>query len=96
MVYALNKSLENTGRKIEELKHIICHQANKRIVVQVAHQLGQSMDKFLNNIEELGNTGSASSAIVFVQNRDKLEKGDEVALIVFGGGYSCGSMIIKI
>lgn len=96
MVYALKKGLEHTGKNIDDLKNIICHQANKRIVVQVAHQLDQDMSKFLNNIEELGNTGSASAPLVFVQNRDSFEKGDLVALIVFGGGYSCGSMILKV
>lgn len=95
MIHALNKSLEKTGKNIDDLKHIICHQANKRIVVQVAHQLDQDFSKFLNNIEELGNTGSASAPLVFVQNRDKFQKGDMAALIVFGGGYSCGSMIVK-
>lgn len=96
MVYALNKGLQNTGKNIDDLKYIICHQANKRIVVQVAHQLEKSMSKFLNNIEELGNTGSASAPLVFAQNRNKLKKDDIVALVVFGGGYSCGSMILKI
>lgn len=96
MVYALNKSLDNTGKNINDLKNIICHQANKRIVVQVAHQLEQDFSKFLNNIEELGNTGSASAPLVFVQNIDKFKKGDLVALIVFGGGYSCGAMILKV
>lgn len=95
MVYALNKSLVNLGLDIKDIKHIICHQANKRIVAQVAHQLDQDSEKFLNNIEELGNTGSASAPLVFVQNREKFEHGDMAALIVFGGGYSCGSMILK-
>lgn len=96
MVYALNRSLENSGLKIENLKHIICHQANKRIVAQVAHQLGIDFSMFLNNIEELGNTGSASAPLVFVQNRDKFGPGDKAALIVFGGGYSCGATIFNI
>lgn len=96
MIHALKNSLANTGDSIEDLKNIICHQANKRIVVQVAHQLDLDFSRFLNNIEELGNTGSASAPLVFVQNRDKFKKGDKVALIVFGGGYSCGSMIVKI
>lgn len=96
MVYALKKGLEHTGNSIDDLRYIICHQANKRIVVQVAHQLEQNNSKFLNNIEELGNTGSASAPLVFVQNQDKFEKGDLAALIVFGGGYSCGSMILKV
>lgn len=95
MVYALNKSLETLGLGIDGLKHVICHQANKRIVAQVAHQLDLPMERFLNNIEELGNTGSASAPLVLAQNLNKFEKGDRAALIVFGGGYSCGSMIVK-
>lgn len=96
MIYALQKSMNATGTNISDLKNLICHQANKRIVVQVAHQLDLDFTKFLNNIEELGNTGSASAPLVFVQNKDKFKKGDLVALMVFGGGYSCGSMILKI
>ncbi|MCH5218025.1 MAG: ketoacyl-ACP synthase III [Muribaculaceae bacterium] len=95
MVYALNRSLENAGLKIDDLKHIICHQANKRIVVQVAHQLEQDFSKFLNNIEELGNTGSASAPLVFAQNRDSFKPGEKAALVVFGGGYSCGALLLE-
>ena len=96
MVHALGKSLEVTGLKVDDLKYIITHQANMRIVAQVANQLDLDMTRFLNNIEELGNTGSASAPLVFVQNRDKFAKGDRAALIVFGGGYSCGSLILEI
>lgn len=95
MIYALNKSLENTGLKKEDLAKLITHQANKRIVAQVAHQLDMSMDNFYNNIEELGNTGSASAPLVLVENIDNIKKGDKVALMVFGGGYSCGCFIIE-
>ena len=69
---------------------------NLKIVANVARQLDMSDEKFLNNIEELGNTGSASAAIVFAQNRDKFKKGETVGLTVFGGGYSCGAFLIKI
>lgn len=96
MVYSLNKSLKNTGLSIGDLKKLITHQANKRIVAQVAHQLGLTMDSFLNNIEELGNTGSASAPLVFAQNRAEFNKGDKVALMVFGGGYSCGCFMVEI
>ena len=95
MVYALNKSMEQTNLEIDDMAYLICHQANKRIVAQVAHQLGKPMTSFINNIEELGNTGSASAPLVLAQNRDKIEKGEKIALIVFGGGYSCGSLILE-
>lgn len=95
MVHALNKALEAEGITKEDLKYIICHQANKRIVAQVAHQLEMPTEKFLNNIEELGNTGSASAPLVLAQMRERFGAGDETALIVFGGGYSCGSLLLK-
>lgn len=95
MIHALNKSLENTGLTKDDLSKLITHQANKRIVAQVAHQLGLPMDRFINNIEELGNTGSASAALVLAENRERIAKGDKVALMVFGGGYSCGCFIIE-
>lgn len=96
MVYSLNTVLNHQQISKDDLKYIICHQANKRIVAQVIHQLDLTADKFLNNIEELGNTGSASAPLVLSQNLDKLAKGDEVALLVFGGGYSCGCLLVRI
>ncbi|MDE7496166.1 MAG: ketoacyl-ACP synthase III [Muribaculaceae bacterium] len=95
MIHALDRSLENSGLKISDLKNIITHQANKRIVAQVAHQLDLPMDAFLNNIEELGNTGSASAPLVLSQYAADFKKGDRVALTVFGGGYSCGCFIVE-
>ena len=95
MIYALRHSLEKTGLEIKDIDKLITHQANKRIVAQVAHQLDKPMDDFLNNIEELGNTGSASCALVLAQNLDKFKKGDKAALMVFGGGYSCGCFICE-
>ncbi len=95
MIYALRKSLENLDMQIEDLGHIITHQANMRIVAQVAHLLDRPMNNFLNNIQELGNTGSASAPLVLAQYKDEIAPGEKVALIVFGGGYSCGSIIVR-
>lgn len=95
MIHALKKSLASAGLEISDLKHIICHQANKRIVAQVCHQLELAPDRFLNNIENYGNTGSASAPLVLVENVDRFSKGDKAALIVFGGGYSCGATIME-
>ena len=95
MIHALKNSLKNSGLEISDLKHIICHQANKRIVAQVTHQLDLNSERFLNNIEKYGNTGSASAPLVLVENRDRFNSGDKAALIVFGGGYSCGATIVE-
>lgn len=96
MVEGLDRTLEAAGLTRQDLNAIFCHQANKRIVSQIAHTLGLPDETFINNIEELGNTGSASCAIDFSQHEKDLPKGALAALTVFGGGYSCGAALIRI
>ena len=59
-------------------------------------ELGIPENKLLYNIEELGNTGSASTLLVFAQNYDKFKSGDLICISVFGGGYSAGSCLIRM
>lgn len=47
------------------------------------------------NIEQRGNTGSPSCAISLSENLHKVKPGDLVGLTVFGGGYSCGAMLLQ-
>lgn len=87
--------LEKNGFTLDDLSYFIGHQANMRIMANIAKQLNLPEEKFLHNIEELGNTGSVSSALVYAQNTARFKKGDLVALTVFGGGYSTGACLIK-
>ncbi|MDD6869350.1 MAG: ketoacyl-ACP synthase III [bacterium] len=98
LVSSLEEVCKANGMTPSELDYIICHQANMRIVKNVAHQLGLDDSHFLNNIQELGNTGSCSCALVFAQNNKTgtFKKGQNVGLSVFGGGYSCGAYFIHI
>ena len=96
MIKALDRVTAPNGMTPSELDYIITHQANKRIVAQVAHQLDLTDDHFVNNIEEYGNTGSASCALVFAENRRNFKKGQKIGMTVFGGGYSCGAFLVEI
>lgn len=87
--------LEKNHYTLDDLSYFIGHQANMRIMSNIAKQLNLPEEKFLHNIEELGNTGSVSSALVFAQNHFLFKKGDLVAITVFGGGYSTGACLIK-
>lgn len=87
--------LEKNGYTLDDLSYFIGHQANMRIMANIAKQLNLPEEKFLHNIEELGNTGSVSSALVYAQNAHKFKKNDLIALTVFGGGYSTGACLIK-
>jgi 3-oxoacyl-[acyl-carrier-protein] synthase-3 len=91
VIYLLDKN----GYRLDQLAYFIGHQANMRILTNIAKQLELPEEKFLHNIEELGNTGSASSALVYAQYEHIFKKGDLVAISVFGGGYSAGACLIK-
>lgn len=87
--------LEKNGFSLDELTYFVGHQANMRIMSNIAKQLNLPEEKFLHNIEELGNTGSVSCALVFAQNMDLYKKGDLIGITVFGGGYSAGACLVK-
>lgn len=82
--------LEKNGYTLDDLSYFIGHQANMRIMSNIAKQLELPEEKFLHNIEELGDTGSVSSALVYAQHEHLFKKGDIVCITVFGGGYSAG------
>ncbi len=96
MQYAMEKNLNDCELTKDDINYFITHQANMRIVKQLAHMMEVPMERFLNNIQELGNTGSASAPLVLAQHKNELNKGDKLTLMVFGGGYSCASFTIRI
>jgi len=96
MCEAISQVLEKQQLKIDDISYLIAHQANMRIIANVEKQLGLKEGVALCNIQELGNTGSPSSPLVFSQNQDKFKKNETVVLTVFGGGYSSGSCLIQI
>lgn len=88
--------LNKRGYSFENLSYFIGHQANMRILRNIATNIQLPEEKMLSNIEELGNTGSASCALVFAQNTAKFKTNDLVCISVFGGGYSAGACLVRI
>lgn len=88
--------LEQANCTKDELKYIVLHQANMRIISSVAHKLEMSEEKFPTNIANCGNTSSASIPLLLDElNRDgRLEKGDKIVLCGFGGGLTWGAQLI--
>ncbi|MGB3466542.1 MAG: ketoacyl-ACP synthase III [Cyclobacteriaceae bacterium] len=87
--------LEKNNLSMKDLDYLITHQANLRIAKNVVENLQLPLEKTLNNIEYLGNTGCAGSGIVLAENWNKFKKGDNIVVTVFGGGYSYGTMLLK-
>ena len=95
MERGLVKVLENMSLKKEDLNYIIPHQANNRIISNLAARLSFDETKICKNIDKYGNTGCASTAICFSEHWSSFEKGALIGFTVFGGGYSCGAMLVK-
>lgn len=95
---AVNKALEKTDLSIDDIDLIIPHQANIRIIETAAQRLGVSMDKMFVNIEEYGNTSSASVPLALdeAMKTKKIKKGDKVCLVGFGAGLTYGAVIFEV
>ena len=61
----------------------------------IAASLDLLNGRMITNIEELGNTGCASTIIALSQNWEKFQKNEFIVVTVFGGGYSSGAMLLK-
>ena len=96
------KSIEEVIKKsnisLDEIKYIVPHQANSRIVEVVAKRLGVSLDKFYLNLKDFGNTSSASIPIALaeMEERELLKKGDKIIITGFGGGLTWATLLITI
>ena len=85
------------GLKADDIKVVIPHQANIRILNAVAKRMGLTEDKIYLNIEKYGNMSAASSAIALVEAvaEGRIKKGDKVLLDAFGGGITWGAIVVE-
>ncbi len=97
IVEAVNEILEGTDISLDEIKYIVPHQANYRIIKSAANKLGLDEDKFYLNLDKVGNTSSASIPIVLNEMYEKglINKGDKFILVAFGGGLTYASTLVQ-
>ncbi|HAQ36982.1 MAG TPA: 3-oxoacyl-ACP synthase [Saprospirales bacterium] len=79
----------------QDVKWLVPHQANIRIIQSTAEKAGFPMDKVMLNIERYGNTTAATIPLCLWDYEDQLVKGDQLILVAFGGGFTWGSILIK-
>ncbi len=94
-MYVKNIVTKN-GFSMDDLSYVVPHQANTRIIYQIASNLNYNKEKILINIDKYGNTGCASTPLVLSENWEDFQFGDLIALTVFGGGYSAGAMLLRV
>ncbi|MBS4960237.1 MAG: ketoacyl-ACP synthase III [Clostridiales bacterium] len=95
---SIHALMEKAGVGASEIKYVIPHQANERIVQIISRKTGIPMEKFYLNMFYYGNTSAASIPIAFDEMNQKgmLAPGDKILLTGFGGGLTWGSMLIEL
>jgi 3-oxoacyl-[acyl-carrier-protein] synthase III len=96
MIECIQNIIRNNGEALSNIKYIIPHQANYRIIEYTAKKLGIDVEKFFMNLDRYGNTSSASipMALDELNSLGHLKSGDKIILVGFGGGLTYASVLI--
>ncbi|MFQ5507833.1 MAG: beta-ketoacyl-ACP synthase III [Leptospirillia bacterium] len=97
MAQAARQVTERAGIKPEDLKLVVPHQANIRILNAVADRLGLTEGQLFVNLESYGNTSAASVPLALDEavREGRLEPGDLVLMLAFGAGLTWGSALLR-
>ncbi len=76
---------------LNDIKYLLPHQANKRIIDATAEKINLDKNKVLMNIEEYGNTTAATIPLLMNDYENNFKKGDKIILAAFGAGLTWGA-----
>ncbi|MDF2486495.1 MAG: fabH [Herbinix sp.] len=93
----INTVLEKAKVSEEDIKYIVTHQANCRIIEQASKSTKIPIEKFYMNLDRFGNTSAASIGIALDEmvQRGLLTSGDKLILVGFGGGMTSGAILVE-
>ena len=96
VVESCDAVLSEAGMTVADIDLFVPHQANQRIIDQVAKHLGFSRDQVVTNLQRFGNTSCASIPLCLAEAQEsgRLVNGHRVLLAGFGAGLSWGSCIL--
>lgn len=97
MANSAQKAAEKIGFDLQQLDKIVPHQANIRIIKTAMKSLKMPMEKVVVNIDQHGNTSSASIPIALDEavRSGKIQRGDKICLVGFGAGLTTAAIITE-
>ena len=87
--------MTNNNLSADDVAWLVPHQANKRIIDATARRMGVGNEKVMLNIEKYGNTTNATIPLCLWEWENQLNKGDNIILSAFGGGFTWGAIFMK-
>ena len=79
----------------DDISWLVPHQANKRIIDATAKRMGLGEERVMLNIQKYGNTTAGTIPLCLWDYENQLNKGDNIILAAFGGGFTWGSIYLK-
>lgn len=95
MADAAAEVMERNNLTGDDIKYLVPHQANKRIIDATARRMNVGEDKVMLNIHKYGNTTSGTIPLCLWDYESQLRKGDNLIIAAFGGGFTWGSIWLK-
>lgn len=97
MEQATREALDAAHVKLEDVHLVVPHQANLRIIEAAVRRLEIPMERCMVNLERYGNTSTASIPIAMCEalSLGRVNPGDHLVLVGFGGGLTWGAAVIQ-
>ena len=97
MAQACADVLEETGLTIDDIKLVVPHQANKRILDALAKRVGLPPEKVFINVHKYGNTSAGTIPVALTEalEEDRVAPSDYVLIATFGAGLTWGAGLIR-
>ena len=97
IVEAVTDCMDHCGLTVDDLKMVISHQMNARIIESAAKRLNLPDEKVFLTIQQYGNTSAASVPIAFDEciRAGRIKRGDIVIFVAFGAGVTWGANVIE-
>jgi len=89
--------LGKAGLTLADVQHVVCHQANSRIIDFAVKRLGEDPEKFYQNMQRYGNTSAASIPIALDEmlEQGRIRAGQNVLCVGFGAGLTWGGALLR-
>jgi len=97
-IKVIEDSLTETGLTVDDISQFVCHQSNIRIIESAKEKLGLPDDKVYINIDMYGNSSAGSVGLCLDQLRKagKINTGDKIVMVAFGGGLTWASSVWQL
>ncbi len=92
-----DETLEANGLSKGDIRWLVPHQANIRIISATAKKLGMPMEQVIVTVDRHGNTSAASIPLALDEavRDNRIRRGDILLMEAFGGGFTWGSVLLK-